>query len=216
MPHTMLSERNSDTSPQALMSKKRQVVSSEPVPKLLPSGNSDTELMSLSCPLRVIVHRPVRMSQTLARLSQLPDTNIFGSTDGSTESDITSPSCSLKVTLACPNSISHSMQVWSPEAVRMPFSPTKRQQLRYPSCAASSLKDRKTCGWFSWYMEHRLSSPPQATNPPFVCSNAHVITQLDLSGIACNFVFPMASQTINLPSWEALTRSFELPDQCIA
>lgn len=42
-------------------------------------------------PLRVIVHLPVRMSQTLAKLSQDPDMNILGSTEGRIETDMTSP-----------------------------------------------------------------------------------------------------------------------------
>ena len=44
--------------------------------------------------------------------------NIFGSTDGRMDTDITSPSWSLKVILLCPSSTSHSMQVESPRRER--------------------------------------------------------------------------------------------------
>ena len=115
---------NCAISEQARMSKNLQVESSDPVPNDLASGNRETELISDSCPRSVMVHFPVRISQTLAKVSQEPEINMLGSTDGRIETDMTSPSWSLNVVLACPNSISQSIQVLSPEEVKIEFSVT--------------------------------------------------------------------------------------------
>lgn len=45
----------------------------------------------------------------------LPEMNIFGSTEGRIETDITSPSWSVNTVLLCPSSISHSIHVESPK-----------------------------------------------------------------------------------------------------
>lgn len=53
-----------------------------------------------------------------------------------------------------------------------------------------------------------LSKPPQATKLPDG-AYAHVITQLDLSGMACTLFVVQLSHTISLPSCDADTRFLE-------
>ena len=66
-------------------------------------------------------------ARTLAKLSHDPDTNMLGSTDGRTDTDMTSPSWSENVVFDWPNSMSHSMSVESPDAVMICCSLRKRQ-----------------------------------------------------------------------------------------
>ena len=79
------------------MSKSLHEESSDPVPKLFPSGKNCTELMSDSCPLNS--HAPhdefARMSHRMHFASQEPETNRFLST-GLSEMLITSLECAPK------------------------------------------------------------------------------------------------------------------------
>ncbi len=54
---------------------------------------------------------------TLANVSQLPLTKILGSTLGSTDTDMTSPVCSVNCCFVTPISTSQDMHVLSPEEV---------------------------------------------------------------------------------------------------
>eukprot|EP00954_Amorphochlora_amoebiformis_P007139 554902-Amorphochlora_amoeboformis.AAC.2 len=121
----------------------------------------------------------------------------------------TSESCSLKTVKGARFSMSQRMQVLSPDPVRILELSTNLQHDKYPSCFCSSL-----CGLCFEYsprpsgivqIAHVLSSPPDATS---ACdgAKAHVMTQLDRSGIACTFVCRNAFHTITLPSAAALTR----------
>lgn len=59
-----------------------------------------------------------------------------------------------------------------------------------------------------------LSKPPQATKLPDG-AYAHVITQLDLNGIACTLFVVWLSHTINFPSCDADTKFLRVKTQYI-
>jgi len=109
--------------------------------------------------------------------------------------------------------ISHKMQVWSPELVIkwVSLSGTYSQQDTYPLCPLRVLETGKlpslSVGELRLNIEHTLSRPPQATDWP-VGEKAHVITHAHGSLIAWVFWLVKAFQTINLPSWDALTIRF--------
>lgn len=121
IPHKMLSCVNWLSSLSARRSKRRQDASSEPVPKASPLGKNlkinyvdyATALISDSWPVKVWTQRPVLISQILAVASQAADTKMFLS--GLKERLITSPLWSENSNVFIPASISHSMQVISPD-----------------------------------------------------------------------------------------------------
>ena len=102
-----------------------------PVENALASPKKLTALMSDSCPLKVRQLPGSLMSHTLARASHAPETKTRP-LSGIGAIDMTSPLWSSKVLVCWPVSTSHSMQVISPEEVRMvlPFWPRKRQHER--------------------------------------------------------------------------------------
>jgi hypothetical protein len=126
MPHVILSFEKLATSPYERRSKILQVESSDPVPKALPPGKNEIEFMSDSWPVNVCVQVPVRMSQAFAAASQEPETNMFLSVELIARL-MASLSWPLKVETFSPLSTSQSMQVESPDEVRICDGSMKRQ-----------------------------------------------------------------------------------------
>ena len=103
-----------------------------PVENASPLGKKWTALISDSWPVNVCVgHASLLMSQILAAASHAPETKMFFF--GAIEMLITSPLCPFipPYCFFCwPVSTSHSMQLMSPDEVRIVASSRKRQQER--------------------------------------------------------------------------------------
>lgn len=92
--------------------------------------------MSDSCPENVCTQFPVLMSHTFAVESHAPDTKMFLS--GEREMAMTSPVWSAKSIAFTPVSMSHNLQVVSPDEERIWLSLRNRQQDKYPLWPSSS------------------------------------------------------------------------------
>src|ERR1700675_4445617 len=98
-------------------------------------------LMSDSWPAKVWTALPARISHSLAKASQAPETKVFWLV-GLMLMLITSPRWSANSVTFDPVSTSHFIQVISPEEVKMLRSLMNRQQERYPECPDSSRATR--------------------------------------------------------------------------